>query len=1210
MLHQFTGGDFPAQVELPWKPRPSFAEVQWSGAFYAFDAQNEYSQENGLSIRLLGWDDLSRVVSVRVSAPQPYFYCRTTDSATLSTETLRSALNAALSSRPELLSYSGRSELSAKQRWQLEDVVRRGAVVDVSRIEGRDADEPFASKGDPVRTFYRVICRHPDVMRGCANAALQRAIPNLPKSGETLLLFESELDFNVRALADAEFALCTWMQISEQCRVEAMENYQARLDTSRADLSRPSEIALSARAKFGDFQRHPTLQILPKLRKLSCDIEAIGANSQFPQAWRDRVNTICFYLSETYAAEADTASGFAMMTVTADDLRESEEPLREVPADASQVLIFDSEAAMLASFREIVLQADPDIIAAHNGNGFDLLYLLGRAESLAKNRACSKPLRDVMADFASLGRVDASVKAGAAKRGNLRVVQGKGVRKNRRVFSASVEGRLIFDTLILAMEIPGNPDVRLGIQAARYLGSDLCKDDLSIAQMVQMQRGADGRHKILRYCLRDALIVDELLKYHKSVEVKCSMATSCGLSVQPLLNRGAMAQTDSRLICELSKPVRVSEEDYDSERPEVLVRLASAKAILPDASFDRRRRASFDRRPFFTEFELDEDDLERGDAKKKAKTKTKARGGMVFEPEIGYYSEPVATFDAASLYPSVMRSFNLCKSTLLTLNKAQELGLREGIDFHRSPGWDADFANPDVVGEAERPCFLTSSACPGKNSAIVTQLLEARALVREEMREKQAKLDESDRLTEKRFQLEIASLDAQQLTTKALCNAVYGTQLQNRSKLYNFIAASCVPRAGRDALQCMSDHGLRDIREHYPLLKTLYGDTDSIFLKLGTLGLDLKSIVAVFHSVRTAINAYFRSICRKGQPPVTVKLEKIFLELVITKKKNYIGRYIDMEALDPDCDIESAPQKIHISGVRFKKGDATPFTQALGEKISRCFFEDRSDASTRLKRAVTEIRKTINCLMRHEISPSMLVTHSSIGYSILDRLEQGAEIDWRSQSVLREAQRQSSAAKQRGEFREEIAGMDRDTLENYSQGAMVHSIRRAPLHSGEKVRDRLESPLYFVENQLEPDWVHYFNDMFRMLNNAFSPVFDALSGQRGYLTELQRRNSGLVGNAAENAPMHRFIIDVTCPACPGNHGCHARMSASDREQHARWFRRNIVARDYCIEECFSGRGGGDIEDCSSFTCVQWGERKLSETMMRSHQKRLQRYCQK
>ena len=40
-------------------------------------------------------------------------------------------------------------------------------------------------------------------------------------------------------------------------------------------------------------------------------------------------------------------------------------------------------------------------------------------------------------------------------------------------------------------------------------------------------------------------------------------------------------------------------------------------------------------------------------------------GATVLDAKQGYYKDPVATLDFASLYPSIMMAHNLCYSTLL-----------------------------------------------------------------------------------------------------------------------------------------------------------------------------------------------------------------------------------------------------------------------------------------------------------------------------------------------------------------------------------------------------------------------------------------------------------------------------------------------------------------------------------------------------------------
>jgi DNA polymerase delta subunit 1 len=50
-------------------------------------------------------------------------------------------------------------------------------------------------------------------------------------------------------------------------------------------------------------------------------------------------------------------------------------------------------------------------------------------------------------------------------------------------------------------------------------------------------------------------------------------------------------------------------------------------------------------------------------------------GAYVLDPSVGYYKEPIATLDFASLYPSIMMAHNLCYTTLVNANQMEELGL-------------------------------------------------------------------------------------------------------------------------------------------------------------------------------------------------------------------------------------------------------------------------------------------------------------------------------------------------------------------------------------------------------------------------------------------------------------------------------------------------------------------------------------------------------
>ena len=67
-------------------------------------------------------------------------------------------------------------------------------------------------------------------------------------------------------------------------------------------------------------------------------------------------------------------------------------------------------------------------------------------------------------------------------------------------------------------------------------------------------------------------------------------------------------------------------------------------------------------------------------------------GAVVIEPTRGFYKEPVATLDFASLYPSIMMAHNLCYSTLVPKFKAN---LYKSEDITHTPNGDF-FIKPHI----------------------------------------------------------------------------------------------------------------------------------------------------------------------------------------------------------------------------------------------------------------------------------------------------------------------------------------------------------------------------------------------------------------------------------------------------------------------------------------------------------------------------------
>ncbi|MES1904962.1 MAG: DNA polymerase delta catalytic subunit, partial [Paramarteilia canceri] len=130
-------------------------------------------------------------------------------------------------------------------------------------------------------------------------------------------------------------------------------------------------------------------------------------------------------------------------------------------------------------------------------------------------------------------------------------------------------------------------------------------------------------------------------------------------------------------------------------------------------------------------------------------------GAIVISPEKGFYNRPIATLDFASLYPSIMIAHNLCYTTLITKKQIEKNGLKEDLDFEKTP--TGDF-------------FIKSSVKEGLVPIILKKLLTARKQVKKQLKE-------TNDLVLKTI------LDGRQLALKVSANSVYGVSGAHRGRV-------------------------------------------------------------------------------------------------------------------------------------------------------------------------------------------------------------------------------------------------------------------------------------------------------------------------------------------------------------------------------------------------------------------------------------------
>ncbi len=219
------------------------------------------------------------------------------------------------------------------------------------------------------------------------------------------------------------------------------------------------------------------------------------------------------------------------------------------------------------------------------------------------------------------------------------------------------------------------------------------------------------------------------------------------------------------------------------------------------------------------------------------------KGALVLEPETGFH-EWVICLDFTSMYPSLIRAFNICTTTYLTNG--------EDIQHFISP-YGTKFVKPSVF--------------KGVMPQIVDEIMSSRIAVR------------------KQYKIEIDSenkriLKAKQLALKDLLNSLYGYTGYVRSRLYVMNIANTITAFGRDTITKTKEL----IEENFPA-KVIYADTDSVFIKSNIKDLDKAEEFG--RKISEFISGKLYGL--------DLKFEKVFKTFLIETKKRYAGWAFEKE---------------------------------------------------------------------------------------------------------------------------------------------------------------------------------------------------------------------------------------------------------------------------------------------------------------------------
>ena len=357
-------------------------------------------------------------------------------------------------------------------------------------------------------------------------------------------------------------------------------------------------------------------------------------------------------------------------------------------------------------------------------------------------------------------------------------------------------------------------------------------------------------------------------------------------------------------------------------------------------------------------------------------------GAFVFEPTPGIYNN-ITDFDFASLYPSLMITYNIGVNTLVMKTKEPTLGyeftynqknLPEMIDVIIDPLYENKFMSVprgEILKRIkEEELVYTINGCffkPHKKEfSVFGEVVDNLMVSRKQYKGKMFDAIEKNDKDEEFF------FFTRQLVYKVLANTLYGVVANKAFRFFDVSLASAITLGGQEALKTSIIEGDAFMRHlnsgkpytpPMPLTKQEYfgdkmpgrsneyiitGDTDSIFCRFENFK-EEKS-VANIHKWCAKIESFLNDdkiveVVKKHN--VDLEFNRLVLknELVISRglflaKKRYAIRVINNEGKDVD--------KINYMGVEIKRSDYPSKSKEFLSELSELILKSEKVSITKL----------------------------------------------------------------------------------------------------------------------------------------------------------------------------------------------------------------------------------------------------------------------
>ena len=584
---------------------------------------------------------------------------------------------------------------------------------------------------------------------------------------------------------------------------------------------------------------------------------------------------------------------------------------------------------------------------------------------------------------------------------------------NRDTKATNTNGRIQLDLLQLVQRDHQLRSYTLNSVCAQFLNEQ--KEDVHHTMITELFNGTpETRRRLAVYCLKDAYLPQRLMDKLMCLVNYTEMARVTGVPFNYLLARGQQVKFISQLF-----------------------RKALEKQLVIPNLTDK----------------LGDDPYE---------------GATVIEPIRGYYKEPVATLDFASLYPSIIQAHNLCYTTLLKSKAdADRFKLVKDIDYIVTPNGDL---------------FCKSSVRKGLLAEILDELLGARKRAKREL------AIETDPFKK-------AVLNGRQLALKISANSVYGVTGATNGKLPCLAIASSTTGFGR----MMIEQTKEEVEKRYSIAngyshdaQVIYGDTDSVMVKFGPD--DIREVMRLGEEAAEYVSGKFIK-------PIKLEFEKVYYPYLLINKKRYAGLYWS----NPD-----KYDKMDSKGIETVRRDNCRLVQNVIGTILRMILVERD-----VEGAQQYVRNMISDLLQNRIDMSQLVITKALTKKISTGVNKKDD--------------EYSAKQAHTELAERMRKRDEGSAPGLGDRVAYVIVKGS---AGTKNYEKSEDPIYVLENNVPIDTKYYLeNQLAKPLGRIFEPMLTAAKFQ-SLLNGDHTRSIQIAAPSSLGKGLMRFTKkSATCMGC-------------------------------------------------------------------------------